>query len=29
MVAYEKTQLHPIIVARGQSLAMKTDLYSE
>lgn len=29
MVADEKTQFHPVILARRQSLAMNTDLYSE
>jgi hypothetical protein len=29
VIADEKTQFHPVILARGQSLAMKTDLYSE
>ena len=29
VIAHEKTQFHPVILARSQSLAMKTDLYSE
>ena len=29
VIADEKTQFHPVILARSQSLAMKTDLYSE
>jgi hypothetical protein len=29
VITYEKTQFHPVILARRQSLAIKTDLYSE